>query len=116
CFEFALLNKAMLFFTFDAEEYIRTRDFYYAYFDFVPGPLVRATKEIVVVINNEQFEMEKIEPFVDYRSTGTLIHAAQTVVEDVYEDNRFNKEILSPPASRIELFERSLDDEDKNEN
>src|SRR5699024_2945828 len=42
CFEYALLNKPMLFFAFDVEEYIRTRDFYYDYFDFIPGPIVRS--------------------------------------------------------------------------
>src|SRR5699024_1632447 len=35
CFEYALLNKPMLFFAFDVEGYIRTRDFYYDYFDFI---------------------------------------------------------------------------------
>ncbi|WBX81946.1 CDP-glycerol glycerophosphotransferase family protein [Virgibacillus salarius] len=36
CFEFALLNKPMLFFAFDVEKYIEERDFYYNYFDFIP--------------------------------------------------------------------------------
>lgn len=122
CFEFALLNKPMLFFAFDVEEYIRTRDFYYDYFDFIPGPLVRSTKEIVNVINEEQFAMEKIEPFVDYFFNGTLGHASRNVVDQVIipslEDDgteeTIDKEILPPPASRIDLFERSLEEEDDN--
>src|SRR5699024_9335766 len=122
CFEFALLNKPMLFFAFDVEEYIRTRDFYYNYFDFIPGPLVRSTKEIVDVINAEQFEMEKIPPFVDYFFNGTLGHASENVVdeviipslEDYYEEKESDKEILPPPTSRIELFERSLEEEENN--
>lgn len=122
CFEFALLHKPMLFFAFDVEEYIRTRDFYYDYFDFIPGPLVRSTKEIVNVIRTEQFEMEKIPPFVDYFFNGTFGHASQNVVDDViipsleddYEEKELDKEILPPPASRIELFERSLEEDDDN--
>src|SRR5699024_6115752 len=42
CFEFALLNKPMLFFAFDVEEYIEKRDFYYNYFEFIPGPLLKS--------------------------------------------------------------------------
>src|SRR5699024_5291687 len=43
CFEFSLLEKPMLFFAFDVEQYIEERDFYYDYFDFIPGPLIRTT-------------------------------------------------------------------------
>src|SRR5699024_2405169 len=121
CFEYALLNKPMLFFAFDVEEYIRTRDFYYDYFDFIPGPIVRSTREIVDVINNQQYKMKKIEPFVDYFFNGTLGHASENVVDDViipsleddYEGERLNKERLPPPASRIELFESSLEEEEE---
>src|SRR5699024_6380495 len=73
-------------------------------FDFIPGPLVRSTKEIVDVINAEQFEMEKIPPFVDYFFNGTLGHASENVVdeviipslEDYYEEKESDKEILPP--------------------
>jgi CDP-ribitol ribitolphosphotransferase / teichoic acid ribitol-phosphate polymerase len=66
CFEYALLNKPMLFFAFDVEEYVRTRDFYYEFHSFIPGPLVRSAEEIVKTIQEEDFEMEKIPPFVRY--------------------------------------------------
>ena len=66
CFEFALLNKPMLFFAFDVEEYVRTRDFYYEFHTFIPGPLVRTAEEIVQKIQQRNFNMEKIEPFVRY--------------------------------------------------
>src|SRR5699024_10973842 len=35
CFEFGILNKPMLFFGFDVEQYIKIRDFYYDYIDFI---------------------------------------------------------------------------------
>src|SRR5699024_2426959 len=103
------------------DEFISALDFYYVYFDFIPGTIVRSTGEIVDVINNQQYKMEKIEPFVDYIFNGTLGHASENVVDDViipsleddYEGERLNKEILTPPASRIELFERSLEEEEE---
>lgn len=124
CFEFALLNKPMLFFGFDVEEYVRTRDFYYNFFDFIPGPLVKTTEEIVDVIKNEEFQMEKIKPFVDYFFNGTLGKASKNVVDDIiipslerrYEKERRDSEYITPPASRIELFERSLQEDEEEDN
>ncbi|WP_257469096.1 CDP-glycerol glycerophosphotransferase family protein [Bacillus sp. D386] len=66
CFEFALLNKPMLFFAYDVEEYVRTRDFYYEFHSFIPGPLVRTADEIVATIAKGDYKMEKIPPFVNY--------------------------------------------------
>ncbi|MEI3607581.1 CDP-glycerol glycerophosphotransferase family protein [Pseudogracilibacillus sp. SE30717A] len=121
CFEYALLDKPMLFFAFDVEDYIRTRDFYYNYFNFIPGPLVKTTEEIIKTIQSEQFELEKIKPFVRYFFNGTLGKASQNVVDEViipsleseYEEEEVLDIKLEPPKSRIELFERSLHEEDE---
>src|SRR5699024_8798956 len=83
CFEFALLNKPMLFFAFDVEEYIRSRDFYYDYFNFIPGPLVSTTDELVESIKLNKFDMKKIKRFVDYFFDNNLGNASSRVVEDV---------------------------------
>ncbi|MDR7240686.1 CDP-glycerol glycerophosphotransferase family protein [Neobacillus drentensis] len=66
CFEFALLNKPMIFFAFDVEEYVQKRDFYFDYTSFIPGSLVRSTGEIIQNIKEEEFKMEKIKPFIEY--------------------------------------------------
>jgi CDP-ribitol ribitolphosphotransferase len=66
CFEFSLLNKPMLFFAFDVEEYISQRGFYYEYQSFIPGNLVKNTDEIVEKIVNNDFAIEKVKPFRDY--------------------------------------------------
>jgi len=66
CFEFALLNKPMIFFGFDVEDYVRSRDFYYEFQSFIPGTLVRTTEEIIETIKTENYSTEKIKPFVEY--------------------------------------------------
>lgn len=66
CFEFALLNKPMIFFAFDLEEYTEQRDFYYDYNSFSPGVIVKTTEEIVTKIVDEDFATEKIQPFIKY--------------------------------------------------
>lgn len=119
CFEFALLNKPMLFFAFDVEKYIEERDFYYNYFDFIPGPLIRDTDEMITTIKEEKFQMEKIEPFVGYFFDDTLGQASKNVVDEVIIPSLENddkgeeeeKAKLPIPKSRIELFERTIDDD-----
>lgn len=62
CFEYALLNKPMIFYCFDLEEYISARDFYVPYEEFTPGEIVRDTDQMVRVLQN-QFN----HPHVDYK-------------------------------------------------
>src|SRR5699024_8783809 len=123
CFEFALLNKPVLFFAFDVERYIQERDFYYDFFDFIPGPLIRTTSEIVDHVKNNKFDEERMKSFVDYFFGDTLGKASKNVVDEVIipslEDHDVEEEeklvILPPPKSRIELFERSIvEDEEDN--
>ena len=40
-FEFSVLNRPMVFFAYDLDEYIAERDFYVPFDEFVPGPIVR---------------------------------------------------------------------------
>lgn len=63
CFEYSLLNKPMIFFTYDLEEYIESRDFYYPFETFVPGPIVRSTDEIIDIITNNNFDLKRVEEF-----------------------------------------------------
>ncbi|WP_437182795.1 CDP-glycerol glycerophosphotransferase family protein [Shouchella oshimensis] len=66
CFEFALLEKPMIFFAYDVEEYIRQRDFYFEYQSFIPGKLAKSTEDIISSIRNEDYDFKKIKPFVEY--------------------------------------------------
>lgn len=66
CFEFALLQKPMIFFSYDVDDYIRKRDFYYEYFSFIPGPLAKTCHELVSIVKNNQYEFEKLDSFVHY--------------------------------------------------
>lgn len=63
CFEYSLLNKPMIFFAYDLDEYIASRDFYYPYESFVPGPIVKNTDAMIKVIEEENFELEKLDKF-----------------------------------------------------
>ena len=43
--------------------YIGKRDFYYPYEGFVPGKIAKTTKDIVNIINKNQFDLAKLESF-----------------------------------------------------
>jgi CDP-ribitol ribitolphosphotransferase len=62
-FEYAALNRPMLFFAYDQEEYVATRDFYEPYETFVPGRIVRSFDELVAAIRARDYQAEKVEPF-----------------------------------------------------
>ncbi|MBP9989336.1 MAG: CDP-glycerol glycerophosphotransferase family protein [Ruminococcus sp.] len=62
-FEYSLLDKPMLFYSYDLEEYNRDRSFYFEYTNFIPGKLVRSNDEIIDSIKNNDFESEKISGF-----------------------------------------------------
>jgi len=87
CFEYALLNKPMIFFAFDVEEYVRTRDFYYDYHSFIPGPLAKTTEQMISIIQKEDFKMEKIEPFVDYFFEDLDGKSTERVVDELIINN-----------------------------
>lgn len=83
CFEFALLNKPMLFFAFDVEDYVQKRDFYYEYHSFIPGPLVKTTSDIIRTIERKNFELNKIKPFVHYFFDDLDGKSSERVIEHI---------------------------------
>lgn len=80
CFEYSLLNRPMIFFAYDLDEYISKRDFYYPYESFVPGPIIKTTEDLVTTIKNEDYEIEKVDAFrkkffthLDGKSTARVV-------------------------------------------
>jgi CDP-ribitol ribitolphosphotransferase len=64
-FEFSTLARPMLFYAYDLEEYIATRDFYEPFETFVPGRIVRTFDELIEAIRREDYELEKVAAFAD---------------------------------------------------
>ncbi|AEJ30767.1 CDP-glycerol glycerophosphotransferase family protein [Leuconostoc sp. C2] len=80
-FEFALLNRPMLFFAFDLADYVSSRGFYFDYDSFVPGKIVTTTKTLVDAILQEDFESYKISKFRDYFFTYQDGQASKRIVD-----------------------------------
>src|SRR5699024_3317536 len=62
-YDSSLLNIPMLFYAFDLEEYISSRDFYDEFESFVPGKITRSFDELLGALKDEDYEYEKVERF-----------------------------------------------------
>ena len=62
-FEYSLLNKPMLFYAYDLEEYEHDRSFYFDYKSFVPGKIVINNDEIILAIQQNDFRKDRIPAF-----------------------------------------------------
>lgn len=64
-YEASLLNIPMLFYAYDLENYVASRDFYSDFVHFVPGKIVRTQKALIEAILAGDFNQEKVEKFRD---------------------------------------------------
>jgi CDP-glycerol glycerophosphotransferase (TagB/SpsB family) len=62
-FEFSTRGKPMLFFAYDLEEYVATRDFYVEYESFVPGRIVRSFPDLLDAIRRDDYQPERLAAF-----------------------------------------------------
>lgn len=62
-FEASLLNIPMLFYAFDLQAYIKSRDFYFDFKLYIPGKICTNLYTLLQAIKEEDFETEKIERF-----------------------------------------------------
>lgn len=66
-FEYSLLERPMIFFAYDLDEYVDSRAFYYDYESFVPGPIVKNTDELIEVIRKSETSFDKAR-ITDFRN------------------------------------------------
>lgn len=62
-FEASLLNIPMLFYAFDLQPYIKSRDFYFDFKLYIPGKICTSLYTLLKAIQEEDYETEKIERF-----------------------------------------------------
>lgn len=62
-FEFSTLLRPMLFFAYDLDEYVASRDFYVPFTEFVPGRIAHRFDEVIAALRSGEFEFEKVAAF-----------------------------------------------------
>jgi CDP-ribitol ribitolphosphotransferase len=82
-YEYAALGRPMLFFAYDLDEYIASRDFYEPFESFVPGRIVRTFDALLEAIRRDDYQIEKIAPFVARHYAYTDGHSADRVIDQL---------------------------------
>lgn len=80
-YEASTLSIPMLFYAFDLEQYIASRDFYEPFDTFVPGKIVKNFSELMKAIETADFEHEKVEPFRDKNFEYRDGHSTDRVID-----------------------------------
>ncbi|HEX7196327.1 MAG TPA: CDP-glycerol glycerophosphotransferase family protein [Candidatus Limnocylindria bacterium] len=62
-FEFSLLERPMVFFAPDHDDYERERGFYFDFRSGVPGPVVETTAELAAAIRSGRFDLDRVRAF-----------------------------------------------------
>ncbi|MGH2401936.1 MAG: CDP-glycerol glycerophosphotransferase family protein [Candidatus Limnocylindria bacterium] len=62
-FEYSTLLRPMLFFAYDLDEYVASRDFYVPFDEFVPGRIVRTFDELLDALRRDDYQAEKVPVF-----------------------------------------------------
>ncbi len=85
-FEYALLDRPMLFYAYDKEDYDDWRGFYYDYDRMTPGPVCRTAQELVqhAADPGSWFDPEQIRKFREEFMSACDGHSTQRIMEQVF--------------------------------
>ena len=90
-FDYALLDKPMIFYTYDYKEYVSSRGLNFDFERDAPGPLVYNQNELLAAINNfEAIEHQYREKIANFKHKFIQYddgHASQKLVETVFKDD-----------------------------
>ena len=87
-FEYSLLGRPMAFFAYDIDEYSDWRGFYYDYDEMTPGPVVKATEELISYVSNidVRFDPEIVEAFREKFMSACDGHATERICATLFGD------------------------------
>jgi len=84
-FEYSLLNKPMIFYAYDLEEFGKMgRGFYREFEEYVPGPVVRNIDELVALIRNNQLTTDKLHDFVTEHFKYLDGHSCERIYRNIF--------------------------------
>ena len=88
-FDYSLLNRPILFYAYDLEEYIAERDFYYSYKEFVPGPILETNEELFNKIENiSTVDLNQIEIFKNKFFDHLDGQSAKRIVDTIFKNSK----------------------------
>jgi CDP-glycerol glycerophosphotransferase (TagB/SpsB family) len=85
-FEYALLNRPMLFYAYDLDDYNDWRGFYYDYDELTPGPVCRSMEALIRNLEqiDETYDFERLAAFRKKFMSACDGHATERIMEYVF--------------------------------
>lgn len=87
-YEFSLLNKPMLFYSYDKEEYELIRGFHWDYETYAPGKICTTFDQLLQALQQGDFCTEKIPPFTQYAFDHQDPHNADRIIDNILTKER----------------------------
>jgi CDP-glycerol glycerophosphotransferase (TagB/SpsB family) len=87
-YEFSLLNKPMIFFTYDIEQYKVERGLWEDFEETVPGPITKHTDEIITIIKDNLFDYQKVTSFSDIWNKYSNGISSQKLVDYIFKESQ----------------------------
>lgn len=86
-FEYSLLERPMLFYAYDLEDYFDWRGFYYDYDELTPGPICKTNEEMIDYIENidTRFNRQEVIDFKNKFMSACDGHATERIINMVME-------------------------------
>lgn len=84
-FEFALLNRPIIFYSYDYEKYLVERGFFEDYKKAMPGPVVNSTIDVIKEIQNNAFDYKRLAQFASEWNRHSKGNAAELLVKALYK-------------------------------
>ena len=82
-FEYAVLERPMLFYAYESGRVRAERDFYVPFETFVPGRIVRSFDAVLDAIRRDDYDVDKVGAFVRARLAHLDAHAADRFIDDL---------------------------------
>jgi teichoic acid glycerol-phosphate primase len=92
-FEYSLLQKPMIFFAYDLEEYKQERGFWEEYTDSMPGPVVFTTSELVNELKKHDYDFVKINRFREKWNQYSDGRSSEKLVNFLFDEQSENKPV-----------------------
>lgn len=82
--EFSLLNRPMIFFPYDLDEYEKSRGLWDKFNEMVPEPIVYSTDDVIKCIKSGKFNYEQIKSFSSKWNQYSLGHSSYNLVNYLF--------------------------------
>lgn len=88
-FEYSLLERPMIFFAYDLDEYFDWRGFYYNYDELTPGPIFKENEPMIDYIRNieERFDKKQVTDFRQKFMSACDGHATERIMRRVFGED-----------------------------